>query len=252
MFRTIALIFALFFVTSSVALGAKPTSSSSINLVGSTPSYGQTVTFNVSTNVTTAPFVHLKCFQGSTLVLQGWMSSIEAAYYGSYFFTLASDAWKGGAANCTAYLENFDRYGFTGKIKVLASTSFNVNAVSGSSFARTSSSVIAPHTETYQHAYFYGMVPNSQYVVLFSAYHYEGDPFPYTLGSNAYSSSNGIAKAIVGVDDLASFYNGGAGPIYEVKACISAVGDPLGLAPIACTADTYVGYYPESMWYYNG
>ena len=117
----------LFLMTASIAF-AKPATTSSISLAGpQTPSYGQTVTFNESTNVTNDPFVHLKCSQGSTLVAEGWMSSVEAAYYGGYKFTLTTDAWTGGPADCTAYLENFDRYSFTGKIKTLASTSFNVN-----------------------------------------------------------------------------------------------------------------------------
>ena len=128
----------LLLVTASVAMaaaGGKPSSSSSISLKlmaapttsGTTdPSYGQDVTFNVSTNATSQPFVHLKCTQNGTLVYEGWQSW----WNGPQTFTLGgTTAWQGGgAADCTAYLENWDAYSQKGKISVLASTSFHVNA----------------------------------------------------------------------------------------------------------------------------
>ena len=126
----------LLLVTASAALaasGSARSSSSSISLQllaaptlsGSTaPTYGQAVTFNVSTNVTTQPFVHVKCFQ-SSLVYESWQSW----WNGPQSFTLGgTTAWQGGAANCAAYLENWDSYSKNGKIVVLASTSFHVNA----------------------------------------------------------------------------------------------------------------------------
>jgi hypothetical protein len=102
--------------------------------------------------------------------------------------------------------------------------------------------VPAPYTETDQLAYFYGLAPNSQYVVRLSASHYDGDAFPYTLGTNAYSNAVGTAKANVAMDSLSAFY----GPVYEVTACIYAESDVNGLHPLKCTAPTYVGYYPEA------
>jgi hypothetical protein len=101
-------------------MGAAPTTSGSVY-----PSYGQTVTFAVSTSVTSQPFVHLKCSQNGTLVYEAWQSWIN----GPESFTLGgTTAWQGGAADCTAYLENWDSYSKNGKITVLASTSFHVNA----------------------------------------------------------------------------------------------------------------------------
>jgi hypothetical protein len=133
-----SIVAALLLVTASVAFAAKPSppSTSSISLapMGAAtttgPSYGQAVTFNVSTTATTQPFVHLRCSQGGTLVYESW----QAWFYGKYgvqSFTLGgTTAWQGGgAADCTAYLENWDGYGVNGgKISLLASTTFHVNA----------------------------------------------------------------------------------------------------------------------------
>jgi hypothetical protein len=128
----------LLLVTASVALaGGKSSSSSSISLVlmgaapttsgSADPSYGQSVTFNVSTTATSQPFVHLKCSQNGSLVYEAW----QAWFYGAngpQSFTLSgTTAWQGGAADCTAYLENWDSYSKNGKIAVLASTGFHVN-----------------------------------------------------------------------------------------------------------------------------
>jgi hypothetical protein len=130
----------LLLVTASVALaagGGAKSSSSSISLQlmaapttsGSTdPSYGQSVTFNVSTDVTSQPFVHVKCFQNGSLVYEAW----QAWFYGEngiQSFTLGGTAaWQSGAADCTAFLENWDSYSKNGKITTLASTTFHVNA----------------------------------------------------------------------------------------------------------------------------
>jgi hypothetical protein len=43
-------------------------------------------------------------------------------------FTLASNTWMSGPADCTAYLENWDSYSKNGKTTTLTSTSFHVNA----------------------------------------------------------------------------------------------------------------------------
>jgi hypothetical protein len=117
--------------------GPNKSSSSSISLVmpasataGATtePSFGDQATFDVSTDATVRPFVDLRCFQNGAQV----MKSLQAWFYGAYgvqLFNLGpTPAWQGGAADCTAYLENWDLYGKNGKISVLASTSFHVNA----------------------------------------------------------------------------------------------------------------------------
>jgi hypothetical protein len=87
--------------------------------------YGQHVTFEVTTRATSKPFVSLHCYQGGEMVY--WAS---AGFYPDYpwpwaqTFTLASDYWTGGAADCTAEL-----YYWTGKRFVtLASQSFHVEA----------------------------------------------------------------------------------------------------------------------------
>jgi hypothetical protein len=85
------------------------------------------VTLFEGTTAVTRPFVHLKCYQGSALVLEGW-NAVFSTPTGSASFMLSSPAWQSGAASCTAYLENWDQYGTKGKVSVLASTSFQVNA----------------------------------------------------------------------------------------------------------------------------
>jgi hypothetical protein len=84
------------------------------------PNWNDVVRFNVSTTATTQPWVHLKCSQGGSMIAQGW----EGYFVGSLDdgnFGLSSPAWTGGAADCTAYLENPAG-------SVLGSTSFHVDA----------------------------------------------------------------------------------------------------------------------------
>ena len=91
----------------------------------SDPAYGDTVTFDASTDATTQPFVHLRCSVDGKLVLESW----QAWAYSDRMFTLGgSPAWQGGAADCTAYLENWDSYSKNGRTTLLASTSFHVTA----------------------------------------------------------------------------------------------------------------------------
>jgi hypothetical protein len=114
-------------------VGPNKSSSSSISLVlmnaattttgTSGASYGNQVTFNVSTTVTAYPFVNLKCYQNGSLVGEGWAGFFAGAL-GSQAFGLYSPQWTGGAADCTATLDVYSN----GKWKELASTSFHVNA----------------------------------------------------------------------------------------------------------------------------
>jgi len=80
----------------------------------------QDVTFNVSTTATVAPFVTLRCYQNGTLVLKSsngmFVTSLDQ------IFTLASNSWLSGAADCDATLENWD----SGGVVALASMSFHV------------------------------------------------------------------------------------------------------------------------------
>ena len=84
--------------------------------------FNQKVTFNVSTSATQYPWVTLKCSQGGTLVYQA-SNGIFPTSLGQNF-TLASGAWLGGDADCTATLENWDSY--PKSITALASMSFHV------------------------------------------------------------------------------------------------------------------------------
>lgn len=69
----------------------------------SAPSWGDTVTFNVSTTATTQPSVVANCYQNGALVYTHY-----GFFYGdqspSQNFVLKSSLWTGGAADCTATL----------------------------------------------------------------------------------------------------------------------------------------------------
>lgn len=123
-------------VLASAAFAAKPSGSSSITgpyLVATsptgspvtaaaptTPQFGDTITFDVSTTQTGNPFVNLVC-SGDGVGYDSW-----AAFWPSNeTFILSSPAWTSGAADCTADLGMFSK---NGKWKVLASTSFHVDA----------------------------------------------------------------------------------------------------------------------------
>lgn len=88
--------------------------------------WDDTVTFNVSTTATTQPYVDLKCFQGSALVLHSSAGFFAEALNSGYDFTLMSGAWPGGAATCTATLGMYG--GSKGSWQQLATMSFTVGA----------------------------------------------------------------------------------------------------------------------------
>jgi len=88
------------------------------------PNWNDTITFNVSTSLTAEPHVSVTCYQNSTLVY-----SATTGYYSSYPWPwtnnmqLLSNAWTGGAADCSAKL-----YYFAGKkIPTIATLTFHVN-----------------------------------------------------------------------------------------------------------------------------
>jgi hypothetical protein len=88
------------------------------------PNFRETVTFVVQTTATAYPYVTLRCYQNGTLVSQDTNAMFVHSL--DQNFTLGpTQAWTGGAANCTATLE--DRGAKNGSITVLASTSFAVN-----------------------------------------------------------------------------------------------------------------------------
>lgn len=74
--------------------------------------YGQDVTFRMTTTATDKPLVQANCKQNGVLVY-----THSAGFYPNYpwpwaqTFHLASAAWTGGAADCTAKLYASDRHG---------------------------------------------------------------------------------------------------------------------------------------------
>ena len=95
-----------------------------VNDVGTSgTSLGDTVTFNVSTTATTKPWVTVKCFQNGTLVSKESNGIFPTSL--DQIFTLGPTGfWQGGAASCTATLENWDGYSKNGAITALGSMSF--------------------------------------------------------------------------------------------------------------------------------
>jgi len=87
--------------------------------------HGEQVTFEVSTTATDKPYVSVSCYQDGTLVY-----SASAGFYEGYawpwtqVFTLSSNAWSGGAADCRASLDYWDGRG----MRSLASLSFTAYA----------------------------------------------------------------------------------------------------------------------------
>jgi hypothetical protein len=131
---TVALVAVLVFAGAAFASnGAGPTKPSSSTIsapivvsatassaTASGPRFGDTITFNVSTTQTGNPFVNLVC-TGDGVGYNSWAAFWPTA--GS--FVLSSGGWTGGAADCTAKLV---MYVTSSKYKVLASTSFHVDA----------------------------------------------------------------------------------------------------------------------------
>ncbi len=89
------------------------------------PNYKDVLLFNVSTTATTQPWVNLRCYQNGAQVLNAWNGYFDGALNYNWNFGLASGAWQGGAAECTAYLDMANgRNGWT----QLASMSLHVDA----------------------------------------------------------------------------------------------------------------------------
>jgi hypothetical protein len=88
-------------------------------------SFGERVTFRVSTNATSYPYVTLKCTRADVLVYQA-SRGIFAGSLGQEFTLGPTGSWSGGDADCTATLEDWDSYSKNGRITTLASTAFHV------------------------------------------------------------------------------------------------------------------------------
>ena len=87
-------------------------------------SFGDTVTFNVSTTATSQPYVNVLCYQNGVLVMNSWNGFFDQALNPTRNFGLYSPSWQSGAADCTAWLDMNTRRGTS----QLASTKFQVNA----------------------------------------------------------------------------------------------------------------------------
>ena len=81
------------------------------------------MTFAVSTTTTAYPWVTVKCFQNGGLVSQE-SNGIFPTSLDQIFALGPTTNWQGGAASCTATLENWDAYSKHGTITPLASISF--------------------------------------------------------------------------------------------------------------------------------
>jgi hypothetical protein len=86
-------------------------------------SYGDTVTFNVSTSAS-YPSVQVACYQNGALVF-AQSAGFFPTYVWSKNFTLQGDRWPGGAADCTATLYYTTKNGTN---TTLASLSFTASA----------------------------------------------------------------------------------------------------------------------------
>ena len=106
---------------------------SSISLVrmtaGSTvaagdPTFGEQVTFAVSTSRTAYPWVQNRCWQNGSLVYEEW-HGLWTGYYRDSVFTLGpTPSWRGGSADCEGRLV---RQSSGGKMQTLATTTYQVN-----------------------------------------------------------------------------------------------------------------------------
>jgi len=89
------------------------------------PNWGEQVTFDVSTAATNFPYVDVTCTQNGTSVY-----TATTGYFAGYpwpwtqVMTLQTQAWTGGAADCTATLY----YPTSKRIMVLATLVFHVYA----------------------------------------------------------------------------------------------------------------------------
>jgi hypothetical protein len=84
--------------------------------------FGARVTFTISTTATVYPYVHLMCYQGGTLVLEGRQGFFPTALGNPWFYLGPTPSWQSGGGNCSANLEQYGGKGWS----VLGSTAFTV------------------------------------------------------------------------------------------------------------------------------
>ena len=100
-------------------------SGASVTTAAASPSFGDQVTFAVSTTATDRPYVTLNCYQGGSWVYAA-QAGFWAGYPGGQTFTLAAASWPGGTADCTATVGVLNSDGT--KFRELATTTFHVDA----------------------------------------------------------------------------------------------------------------------------
>ena len=87
----------------------------------------QKVTFDVYTTATPYPWVTVDCYDAKG----AWVYHASNGIFPTSLqqvFTLGSNTWMSGDADCTALLQNWDNYAKHGSITNLGSTSFHVYA----------------------------------------------------------------------------------------------------------------------------
>ena len=108
-------------VVAATAFAARQTSSLSLVVLSSEatpaaaaapePTQGGQITFNVSTTQTDHPSVNVRCYQDAAWVYDGWQSFWPGAASHDPVFTLSSNYWTSGGADCTARLVYYDKRG---------------------------------------------------------------------------------------------------------------------------------------------
>jgi hypothetical protein len=94
-----------------------------INSTDGVAHFGQKVTFSVSTSSTSQPWVDLTCSQNGTVVSKQ-ANGIFATSLNQTFTLGPTGLWTGGAADCTAALQNWS----SSKRTTLATMTFHVYA----------------------------------------------------------------------------------------------------------------------------
>lgn len=95
---------------------------STIVLDQAAPSFGDQVTFTVSTDRTELPWVFARCYQNGVLVYDQRHGLYESYRFDPVFTLGPTGMWKSGGANCVADLVQW----VGGDPRVLATTQFDV------------------------------------------------------------------------------------------------------------------------------
>ena len=83
--------------------------------------HGDVVTFDVSTSADN-PYVNVRCYQGGAFVYDSWAGFYSGAWFGQEF-TLTSQYWVSGEADCLARLVYWAK---NGDERVLSELAFHV------------------------------------------------------------------------------------------------------------------------------